>query len=39
VAEPDDEAPMYVTIEEAIAAASTSREESGPVLPQGSDAD
>jgi hypothetical protein len=39
VAEPDDEAPMYVTIEEAIASATTSRDETGPVLPHGSDAD
>ena len=29
VAEPDDEPPMYVTIEEAIAAASKSRDETG----------
>ena len=39
VAEPDDEPPMYVTIEEAIAAASKSRDETGPVVPQRSEAD
>jgi MFS superfamily sulfate permease-like transporter len=39
VAEPDDEPPMYVTIEEAIAAASTSRDETGRVVPRRSEAD
>jgi hypothetical protein len=39
VADPGDEVPMYVTIEEAIAAASTSGDQTGPVLPQGSEAD
>ena len=39
VAEPDDEPPMYVTIEEAIAAASKSRDETGPVVPHRPEAD
>ena len=39
VAEPDDEPPMYVTIEEAIAAGSKSHDKTGPMVPQRSEAD
>ena len=39
VAEPDDEPPMYVTIEEAIAAGTKSHDKTGSMVPQRSEAD